>query len=293
MLPRIKKRLEWLGHFFFYCMLTIGGQRTAYFFLYPVIFTYVLGSRKIHRQALPYLRRRFPDHSRSQLFFDVFKNVLSFGKVLVDRGWMGLNQRAELTGTFTDSDRLRALIREGNGVVILLAHVGNWQTSLARLDALEVGVHALMEFDEQSVSKHFFELRGKAPFRIIDVHGFMGGMIEATTALQQGDLVLMMADRLHQGRHARVPFLNDQVRLPVSAYHLAMTAGSPVVILFGAKTGRREYALKIWDILYPGQSGLSREEELTASARKFAAALERYVEQYPYQWYNFFDIWQQ
>ena len=290
---QIKKKLEWLGHCFFYAALVLGGQRVAYFFLYPVIFTYVLCSRKIHRVTTPYFQRCFPTHNWLKLRLDVFKNVLSFGKVLVDRGWMGFNRKAELTGTFDDSDKLRAAITKGKGVVILLAHVGNWQTCLSQLKALNVDVHSLMEFDEKRVSKHFFELRGDMPFKIINVHGYLGGMIEATAALQKGDIVLMMADRLHQGRHASATFLGSEVRLPIAAYHLAAMAGSPVVILFAAKTGRKSYSLMIPDIFYPGQSGLDKREELVHGAQRFSNALEKYVERYPYQWYNFFDIWSQ
>ncbi len=290
---QIKKKLEWLGHCFFYTVLILGGQRIAYFFLYPVIFAYVLCSRQIHQAMTPFFRRCFPDHNWLALRLDVFKNVLSFGKVLVDRGWMGFNRKAELTGRFDDSDKLREVIEEGKGVVILLAHVGNWQTCLVRLKALNVEVHALMEFDQERVSKHFFQLRDEKPFNIIDVHGFLGGMIEATAALQKGDLVLMMADRLHQGRYESVDFLGSKVRLPIAAYHLAATAGSPVVVLFAAKTGRKNYSLAIRDIFYPGQNGLGKKEELAHGAQRFSVALEKYVEQYPYQWYNFFDIWAQ
>ena len=78
-----------------------------------------------------------------------------------------------------------------------------------------------MELDVERVSKHFFELRGETPFHIIDVHGFMGGMIDATTALQKGGLVMMMADRLYKGRSEEVEFLGHKVRFPVAAYHLA------------------------------------------------------------------------
>lgn len=289
----MKKKLEWLGHFFFYTMLRIGGQRCAYLFLYPVIFSYVLFSRKIHHNTCPYFRSRFPEHGWLQRRRDVFKNVLFFGRVLIDRGWMGLNRNAELNGSFADSKKLREIIKAGKGAVVLLAHVGNWQTAVAHLQELHVNVHALMEYREESVSKHFFQLRGETPFHIIDVHGFMGGMIEATTALQDGGLVMVMADRFQEGRFEKVDFLGRQMRLPVAGYHLAATAGSPVVVLFAAKTDRKSYILKIGDIFYPGTSDRSKQEELKHCAQRFSTALEEYVENCPYQWYNFFDIWVQ
>ena len=152
----MKKKLEWLGHLFFYFMLRVGGQGLAYAFLYPVIFVYVLCSRRIHQKTRPYLRKRFPDHNRLQLGLDALKNVLSFGKVLVDRGWMGVQPDAELDGTFVDGEKLQHIIKNKKGVVVLLAHAGNWQTNLIRLQALNANVHALMEFDVERVSKHFF-----------------------------------------------------------------------------------------------------------------------------------------
>ncbi|GAB4335702.1 MAG: hypothetical protein Kow0089_05540 [Desulfobulbaceae bacterium] len=288
---RIKNRLERLGHGFFYAVLLAGGQAGAYLFLYPVVFTYVLCSRRIHEQTIPYLRRRFPDHNRLEFFLDVFKTVLSFGRVLVDRGWMGLRRTAELQGSFPDSERLRNLIGEGRGVVVVLAHVGNWQTCLSRLTDLDARVHSLMEFDPGQVSKHFFQLRGDMPFTIIDARGYLGGMIEATNALQQGDIVLTMGDRLHGGRSTQVPFLGAPLLLPVAPYHLAAMARAPLAILFAAKTGRKTYSLTIADVLHPGRDGADRDSELQRCARRFAAALEKYVEAHPYQWYNFFDIW--
>ena len=85
----------------------------------------------------------------------------------------------------------------------------------------------------------------------------------------------------------------SEVRLPIAAYHLAAIAESPVVILFAAKTERKSYTLSIPDIFYPGQSGQDKREELILGAQRFSNALEKYVERYPYQWYNFFDIWSQ
>ncbi len=287
----ILKRLEWLGHVFFYAVLRIGGQRTAYFFLYPVIFCYVTCSRKIHQQTRPYFALRFPGHSWWRQRLDVFFNVLSFGKVLIDRAWIAFSKGQTIEGTFEESEKLKRVIAEGKGVVIVLAHVGNWQSSFADLGRLPVDIHALMEYDEEAVAKHFFDLGKKRPFSIIDVHGFMGGLVEATTALQKGDMILMMGDRHEGGPTATVSFLGRPLRLPIAAYKLATSTGAPVVVLFSAKTGRTRYRLIIGDIIRPDSDLRANREQLARYADRFAAALERYVEKYPYQWYNFFNIW--
>jgi predicted LPLAT superfamily acyltransferase len=150
-----------------------------------------------------------------------------------------------------------------------------------------------MHYEEEAVAKHFFDLRGQTcPFRIINSDGFMGGMIEATAALQKGEILTIMGDRLGGGQSIEVNFLGTPSRLPISAYVLAVSTGAYVGVVFTAKTGKKSYKLRVWDIFqvqYHDRS--SRESEIKKSAKLFAKSLEEYLREYPYQWYNFYDYW--
>jgi len=278
---------------FFYGTLIIGNQRIAYFFLYPVIFIYVLCSRKIHSKLQPYVSRRFPDHNSRQHWLDVYKCVLEFGRVLVDRAWIGLKKDSRIIGRLENRKQLSEIIKSHRGVVILLAHVGNWQTSFADLGELNTEVYSLMEYNQEQVAKHFFDLKREKSFSIIDTQGFMGGLVEAATVLQKGAMVLTMADRYIAGPSTMVPFLNSQLRVPLAPYNLAASTNSWLLILFSAKTSRNTYQLKIWDIIDPQNKGKAEREILEEYAKSFSIALEKYVTLYPYQWFNFFDIWKQ
>jgi len=221
--------------------------------------------------------------------------MLNFGRVLVDRAWLGLRRRAELKGELAGREELLALIGEGRGVVLLTAHVGNWQSAMAHITGLRVPINSLMHYREEAVAKHFFDLRGQElPFRIIKSDGFMGGLVEATAALQRGEVVTIMGDRYAGGPHTEVEFLGKPVRLPAAPYALAAATSSPVAVLLAAKTGRREYRLKLWEVFRPQPTDReNRRRDLEEWARRFAVVLEEYLERYPYQWYNFFDFWSQ
>lgn len=292
----LKKRLEALGHGIFYLTMFCLGQLGAYVLLAPVITVYVLFSRGIHRCTAPYIGRRFPEHGRIAQWFDTLRNVLAFGQVLVDRGWMGMKE-GSLQGEIIGYDRLLELLKKGNGAVLLTAHVGNWQSALSRLEKLPVRVHALMRYDQAAVAKHYFDLgkgRKRPPIEIINIDGPFGGMIEATAALQRGEIVTIMGDRLVKGSSVTVDFLGSPVRFPDAAYALASMVSAPVVVALAAKTGRKTYQLRIWDVLTPEFEDRSkRSEMLETHARKFAGILEGYLRQFPYQWYNFYDIWKQ
>jgi predicted LPLAT superfamily acyltransferase len=294
--PRdIKKRLEFLGHSIFYLVLRLFGQAGAYGLLIPVIFTYILFGRKIHRQTRPYLERRFPEHTRQQRWVDTFRNVLSFGRILVDRGWLGCVRDASLSHKVVNREKLDAIIAAGKGAILLTAHVGNWQTAFSNLRFLKVPVHALMQYDPQAAARHYFDLGKKErSFAIINADGPFGGMIEATAALQRGEFVTIMGDRFIKGPSSTVLFLGKKVRLPNAAYTLAAHVGVPVVVFLAAKTGRKSFQLQVWDIFDPRfESRESHQDMLTECSRKFAEALEKYLKIFPYQWYNFFDFWTQ
>ncbi|PXF52839.1 MAG: hypothetical protein C4B57_10660, partial [Deltaproteobacteria bacterium] len=145
----VLKRLEAFGHGIFYLTLRIAGQPGAYALLVPVVLTYVSASRRIHRLTSPYLRRRFPKHNLIERWWDTFRICHSFGQILVDRAWLGLNRSARLHGSLDGWDTILGLIEQGKGLVLLTAHVGNWQAALAHLKDLPVPVHALMHYEEE------------------------------------------------------------------------------------------------------------------------------------------------
>lgn len=291
----ILKKLELLGHLFFYVILKLFGKKCACFFLYPVIFCYVLFSRKIHTVTTPYLKYRFPDHGRFQRFFDTFKNVHSFGQVLVDRIWLSIDRKAVIAWEVKGKEKILEAVQTGKGAVLITAHVGNWQTALAKLNALPVKVHALMQRDQFAEAKHFLDLNPREQyFDIIDVDGPFGGMIEAKAALQRGEIVTIMADRYIKGSAKSVEFFGKEIKLPDAAYGLAAFAEAPVLIFLAAKTGTNKFELQVWDMFFPKfVERDKRDEVLQQCCQIFASTLQKYLQLHPYQWYNFFNIWDQ
>ena len=292
---RLVQRLEALGHWFFYITLRFFGLKGANLLLVPAVFCYVVFSAKMRRTVRPYLERRFPEENRTQYFFHTFYNVLSFGKVLVERGWLGTVPGATLKGEARGYTELIDTIQKGRGMVLLIAHMGNWQSALVHLGELPVTVNALMQYDQEAVAKHYFDLqKAERPFEIIDADGDFGGMVEALTALNRGEVVTIMGDRFVKGSSTPASFLGSEVRFPDSAYMLAASAGAPVAVVFAAQEEPGQYTLQLWDLFYPEYT--SRDERgqmLMDCTMRFARALEKYVKLYPYQWYNFYNFWKQ
>ncbi len=85
-------------------------------------------------------------------------------------------------------------------------------------------------------------------------------------------------------RTVRVDFLCAQLRLATAPVHLARTAKAVLLPVF---TVKRETGAMVVTVESPliGDSGDDREEPYESVCERYARRLERYVLQYPDQWY--------
>jgi predicted LPLAT superfamily acyltransferase len=284
-----------LGHRIFYGLIRIAGRRSAYALLRCVVFYYVLLRPSLRQNASHYLRRRFPGHTPVQRFLDSYRMSFELGKVLVDRAVMGIRGPGEFQISLRGKEQLQTLLAEGKGLVLVTAHVGCWQVAMATLGCLETPVSMLMRREDGEVDRHYFEHSGESPFRIIDPTGFLGGTLEMMGVLKQGEVLCVMGDRVLGSAKNAVPvdFLGGQVWFPFSAIKLASSTGAPVVVMFTSKTGPDSYALELARVIrVPKDLGRSSAAAAPYVA-EFAQSLEGFVEKHPYQFFNFFDLWQQ
>ena len=284
-----------LQHGIFYLLIHLGGRRAAYVLLHFVVAYYALLRPDLRRKGEPYLRRRFPHVGSRQLFQHGCRLLLDFGKVLVDRAVVGILGPERMAVRLHGKEELLALLAEGKGLILIGAHVGCWQVAMSALGFLGTPVSLLMQREDGDIDRHYFEHAGReCPYRIIDPRGFLGGSLEMLDVLKRGEVLSVMGDRLlgSDKNAVTVDFLGGPVRLPFSAYKLAATTGAPIAVLFSAKTGPASYELELARVIrVPAVAGRSGAA-FAPYVAEFAAALEKFTRDHPYQFFNFFDMWQ-
>jgi predicted LPLAT superfamily acyltransferase len=112
-------------------------------------------------------------------------------------------------------------------------------------------------------------------------------------ALKQGQIVSVMGDRLYGSdkSNTQVDFLGGQATIPFSAYKLASATGAPVVVFFARKDGPKSYQVQLAKVIRVPQIKGRSAETFVPFAQKFAKVLEAFSQQYPYQFYNFHNMW--
>ena len=174
------------------------------------------------------------------------------------------------------------------------AHAGGWQVVLPTMTFFARPVNMLLERDDADVDLHYFEHTGlPAPFRIIDPCSFLGGSLEMLDVLAKGEVLCVMGDRVFGSDKnvIEVPFLERNALFPFSAYKIASVAGVPIAVFFSHKAGPKRYELEIADIIeVPPHLGRSKEV-FRPYVTRFVTALESFVLNHPYQFFNFYDMW--
>ena len=281
-------------HNVFYTLIRFGGRQGAYFLLVFVVAWYVLFRPLVRKRSGYYLGRRFPGSTPFQRLWQCYSLCLGLGKVLVDRAVLGILGPHHLNCRLTGYDQLRALLDEGRGLILVTAHVGCWQLGMASLQKLDTPVSLLIHREEGDVDRHFFEHGHKAPpFRIVDPRGYLGGTLEMLQVLKKGEVLCIMGDRVMGGQGSKLAaeFLGGEVAIPFSPYKLGSATGAPIAVIFPHKSGHDSYVLQVArTIRVPENLGRSAAA-YQPYAVQFLQALEAFVQEHPFQFFNFFDMW--
>lgn len=281
-------------HEIFYRLIRHLGAWSAYPLLYMVVFYYSLRP-SVRRRSRPYLSRRFPGSGCFSRWLQAFRLNLSFGLVLLERAVMGITGRVAFADPGRREETVRRLMAEGRGLVILSAHVGAWQTALGWLDQIGRPINIVQRRQEVDVDLHYFEHRG-GTFRprIIDVQDPSAALAAMTGALLAGEAICIMGDRVwsREALTVRAPFMGGTIELPGAPFYLAVKVGAPLAVVFTRRAGPSQVAGEVWKVIRP-EGGLDARnpENLITLAEAFAGCLEEYVAAHPYQFFNFYDMW--
>ena len=280
-------------HRFMYALIKWGGRTLAYGFLYIVVLVYTLWPR-VAARSRAYIVRRFKPQNKWQFFKHTYLLNLTFGRTLIDRAALGILGTEHTQATQQQYRVCEELLKKGKGVLLLTAHAGCWQMAVNLMGFLHTPLHVLYyhnpQDNDKSVSAH---RHGAAPFHVINPLGPAGGMLEMLPALQAGHAVCAMADRVfgNEENSVEVSFFGEPVRVPYSFYRVAAVTGAPVAVFFIPWKGKGKLGVCGPRVIEVPDLG-PQKENYTPYAQQFMDALEEFCIQYPYQLFNYFNMWE-
>jgi predicted LPLAT superfamily acyltransferase len=292
-----RTRGGYVGNWVFLMLVRHVGLWCAYLLLVPVAFSFLLFSPKSVKASLEYLRRiNYGGRCWLQRILAIYGHFYSFGMTLLDRVALIGGNSARFRVEFDGEAHLRRALDKGKGLVIISAHCGSWEAAANLLGRLSVPVNVVAyEGEAAHIHRLFANALEKKVFSVISLDGSPDGSLNMLSALNRGEIIAMHADRvIHSSpdKTVKVPFLGSFASFPTGPYAVAAVTGAPLIHAFAMRHRTCRYHFYAYppEYLTFGRR-LERHDQFRKWAEVFVARLEHNLQQYPLQWYNFYDFW--
>jgi len=241
----------------------------------------VLGFRRgIVRENLT---KAFPAESLGRLndvARDVYRNVAAS---LCELLWFPSLTPEQLEDLVELDDRelFLALHRKGKGIVIVTAHVGNWELiSPAVFLKTDIRVHALYKpQSNRLIDEKIAERRTRFGTAVVP----MGlGVREILRALQQGDAVLVAADQSAPKESIHLEFFGRSVPVFQGPAAFSLKAEAPMISVFAIRKPDGHYMLRCKQV--PTDDLTYSDEAIHTLTQRHLTITEAVIREYPGQW---------
>lgn len=233
-----------------------------------------------------------PDHPRAQAM--AMRALRQHSRAWVDFVLFGQRPPEEALRHFARIEgeaHLEAALAEGRGVILLTAHLGNYELGGLLLRARGLSLHTVYKPDRfEAVERLRTELRTRSGVVGIPVgEGF--ATLPLVKVLREGGLAGLQGDRDFSMNGLPVPFFGREAPFPRGPWELAAMTGAPVVpAYFFTDEDHRFHARFEPPIWVSGERG-ARMASMEAGLRAYVEGLEALVRERPDQWYCFYPFW--
>jgi len=217
----------------------------------------------------------------------VFRN---FAKYLADffrfeklnRGYIDKNIKLENLHYFDQA------LKSGKGVVVLTAHLGNWELGGVVLALLGYPFWAVaLPHKNKKVNDFFVAQRAQKGVNVIA----MGKAVRSCISeLRNNHMVALVGDRDFTEKGIVMDFFNKPTHLPEGPAALSLMTGASIIPGFMLRNPDDSFTLSIEKPIEFSPTG-DKVKDLSNLIRVYNKVVEDYIRRYPDQWYVFRRFW--
>lgn len=293
------ERGSYLGLWLLAMIYRVFGRTICLVVMSPVVLFFFITGRDQRKASIDFLNKAWKlgmiDQPASAMAS--LKHFMTFGAAALDKfaAWTGNISIDQVDGA--DSALMREAMDSQRGGFIMTAHLGNVEViravaSLSNRFKINVLVHTANAVRFNQLIQNFTQSSTVQLFQVTQIGPDTAMILQA--AVDRGEWVVMVGDRVPVSNHARVTWTNFMGEIAPFAqgpHILGSLLQCPVYLLFCLRIDGR---FRIFFEPFAERIVLSRktrEQAIAASVSAFAARLEHYVRLAPFQWFNFFDYW--
>jgi phosphatidylinositol dimannoside acyltransferase len=219
---------------------------------------------------------------------NVFRN---YGKYIIDLLWLPQAEPNELDRSFhiVGLHHIDEAMQRGKGLVLITAHMGNWDLAGAVLAAKGYPVNVIVEtLEPLRWNERVQSIRQRVGMKAIPLEN---GAREMFGALRANQILGVLIDRPLERDGVPVRFFDARTRVPEGAARLAIRTGAAVVAAGIVREGRH-FVAHVSPLIEvePSRDRERDAQELTQRAMDW---LEGVIREHPDQWFMFRNMWPQ
>ncbi|MBW1973531.1 MAG: lysophospholipid acyltransferase family protein [Deltaproteobacteria bacterium] len=188
------------------------------------------------------------------------------------------------------------VLKKGKGAICLSIHLGNWELGglVLAFQGVSLNVLSLRE-ENNKINKFREKIREKNGIKVIYVEpekDMLTAIIEIKKLLSMNQIIAMLGDRPTGSQLINIPFFGKECAFPAGAAYLSYVTGAPILPVFVLLDKDNRYKAIMEKPINISNKTDEKEKNIREGMEKIVKIFEKYIAQYPEQWYNFFPYFE-
>lgn len=218
-----------------------------------------------------------------EVFVNFAKYLVDFFRFpKVDEAYIKKNVRTD------NLKHVESALSKGKGVILLSAHIGNWELGGAAMSLLGYPISAVALTHQNKKINDFFKkqrmLRSVTPIEI----GI--SLRSCYRVLKHNGLLALLGDRDFMGNGLRMRLFDKEAMIPQGPAVFASRLGCALVPTFMIREKDDTFKLQFFPPIYPEES-LDEDSSIRILTQKYLDVLQRVIKEHPTQWHVFRKVW--
>ena len=286
-----KSRGGAFGYRFFIFLIKSLGIRFAYFFLVFIVVHFIPFAPLATRSNWHYFRKVL-GYGWFKTVQMLYVNYYRFGQILIDKIAVRSGLSNKYQYVFENYETFLQLLNQPTGVIMIGAHIGNWEIGGAFFGDYAKKINIIMyDAEYEKIKEILNEHLNTNTYKIIPLsENSFEHIYQIKDALDNKEYVCFQGDRYVSEKTTQtMSFLGKKAKFPTGPFQLACKYKVPIVFYFSMREKGMKYRFKFFiadtDKVYQSKQGV---EELM---QQYVNTLEETIGQYPEQWFNYYKFW--